>query len=184
MAKEAEAVLDRVLNLDLNNTDEVMAQLRSSKFECILLGDILEHLYDPWTLLRNLREVLAPKGVVVASIPNIGHWDTLANLVLRQRWPYRSRGIHDSTHWRFFSRRNVVALFAQSGLRIRTLKRKYRLVEKPSPINVLSPIGCMPGLRRLFTFQFLVVGAVDGGSVASPDPYSLPPDISAISSRP
>ena len=72
-------------------------------FDCIIFADILEHLHDPWTVLKNITEVLSEEGVVIASIPNIRHYTTLINLIFKGIWPYRDRGIHDKTHLRFFT---------------------------------------------------------------------------------
>lgn len=39
-------------------------------YDVIILSDILEHLDDPAALLKTLREILAPGGIVLVSIPN------------------------------------------------------------------------------------------------------------------
>ena len=64
-----------------------------------------------WAVLRAAVRYLEPEGVVIASIPNVGHLDTICNLVFRGLWPYRERGIHDRTHLRFFARGNIDELF-------------------------------------------------------------------------
>jgi 2-polyprenyl-3-methyl-5-hydroxy-6-metoxy-1,4-benzoquinol methylase len=44
----------------------------SSKFDTILMGHILEHIENPVSLLERARNWLAPKGCLIASVPN-GH---------------------------------------------------------------------------------------------------------------
>lgn len=84
-------------------------------FDVILLGDVLEHLVDPWDALRFLRGRLAPHGVVVASIPNVAVWTVRLGL-LRGRWNYTEAGPLDRTHLRFFTRATARALVRDAGL--------------------------------------------------------------------
>jgi 2-polyprenyl-3-methyl-5-hydroxy-6-metoxy-1,4-benzoquinol methylase len=41
------------------------------RFDCIVLNDVLEHMLDPWSVVADLRRLLAEDGRVVASIPSI-----------------------------------------------------------------------------------------------------------------
>ncbi len=45
-------------------------------FECI--WSVLEHLKDPWTVVRELRKKLTNNGILIASIPNIMHRDIIS----------------------------------------------------------------------------------------------------------
>jgi len=76
-------------------------------FDCIIFADILEHLKDPLVLLKNATSFLSDGGVIIASIPNIRHHTTIINLLFKGYWPYRERGIHDKTHLRFFTLKNI-----------------------------------------------------------------------------
>ena len=49
-------------------------------FDTILLYDVLEHLVDPWELLRRLHGVAAPGARVHVSVPNARHWTLLRDL--------------------------------------------------------------------------------------------------------
>src|SRR5262245_34934770 len=54
-------------------------------FDAVIFADVLEHLVDPWRVLREAVGVLAPDGVIVASVPNLQNVDVLRRL-LRGRW--------------------------------------------------------------------------------------------------
>lgn len=97
-------------------------------FDCVVFNDVLEHTVDPWAVLRATVALLAPGGVVVASIPNVRNVSVVADLVVRGNWTYRDIGILDRTHLRFFTSRSIRALFADSGF----------AVEEMSGIN---PVG-------------------------------------------
>jgi predicted TPR repeat methyltransferase len=169
LAAFAEDRLDRVL---AEPVEQALAELAGERFDCVVCGDVLEHLADPWSVLRGLAALLEVSGAVVASIPNAGHLDTLLNLVLKRRWPYRERGIHDETHLRFFALANVRALFAQAGLEIVTLRRHYRLIDRPHRVNRIAPLLALPGLRELLAYQYLVLARP--GRPAAPARWSLP----------
>lgn len=169
MAAVAAGRLDRVVAADLESADAVIGELAGEPFDGVIAGDILEHLVDPWRTLRILTAVLAPEAVVVASLPNVGFWDTWWNVMVRKRWPYRPRGIHDATHLRFFARRNLEPLFAQAGYRVERIDRSYRLIEHPHPRNRFARYVAIPGLRDLLTFQFLVIARRDVGLAVEVD---------------
>jgi 2-polyprenyl-3-methyl-5-hydroxy-6-metoxy-1,4-benzoquinol methylase len=85
-------------------------------FETILCLDVLEHLVDPWTLIARLHSMLAPGGVIVASLPNIRHFSALGPLLLKNQWRLKDSGILDRTHLRFFVRQSAIELMTSSGL--------------------------------------------------------------------
>jgi 2-polyprenyl-3-methyl-5-hydroxy-6-metoxy-1,4-benzoquinol methylase len=87
-------------------------------FDCIVFADILEHLVDPLSTLRGYRELLAPHGVVVASIPNVRNLSVVYNLLVRGRWQYKDSGLLDRTHLRFFTRAEIHELFENADLHI------------------------------------------------------------------
>ena len=171
MAALAEERLDRVL---AEPVEQALEALAGERFDCVVCGDVLEHLADPWGVLRALVGLLDEGGSVVASLPNAGHLDTLVNLAFRRRWPYRERGIHDETHLRFFALANVRALFAQAGLEVVALRRHYRIVERPHRLNRLAPLLALPGLRELVAFQYLVLAKP--GRPSPPARWTLPSD--------
>ena len=157
MASHATKHLDRVLTID------AMTALKSlvaegQQYDVVICGDVLEHLEDPWSALRQIRQ-LCPIGQVVVSLPNIGHWTTWWNVIARGYWPYRDRGIHDRTHLRFFARNNLAELFRSAGFQITELQTSHRLFESPSRWSRLLGrcVGWIPLLGRMTTYQFLCV---------------------------
>jgi 2-polyprenyl-3-methyl-5-hydroxy-6-metoxy-1,4-benzoquinol methylase len=95
-------------------------------YDVILMGDILEHLYDPWKLLRELREHLAVDGKIIISIPNIQHIELFIQVYLRGRWPRNERGIFDKTHLRWFTKKDAFSLVQQAGLQVLQYEPTYR----------------------------------------------------------
>lgn len=131
-------------------------------FDLLLFGDVLEHLAEPWNVLRALRSRLKPGGCIVVSIPNVAHWDVRIGL-LTGKFDYQDQGVLDSTHLRFFTRRTVWEMLDQTGYRVVSAERVTRLpswVYKIRLVRRYAPKLILPLLVRvapnLFTLQFIV----------------------------
>lgn len=157
MAEIAKEKLDRVIVGDIEQIN-LEDYLLPNYFDCIVFADILEHLKNPWHVLKRAVSFLRNDGVIIASIPNIRHYTTIITLVIKGYWPYRERGIHDRTHLRFFTLRNIKEMFQEAGLRIVKIERNYRIIEKPHRYNKFSKFFAFSILRDLLTFQYLIVG--------------------------
>lgn len=70
-------------------------------FDIILLSDVLEHIYNPWKVLSEIKSRLSPDGVLLISVPNIENIRCL-ELVASGRFYYTETGLTDETHIRFF----------------------------------------------------------------------------------
>ena len=157
LAGEAVGRLDRVIAGDLNELPRILGQL-DGPYDCMVFADVLEHLSDPWGCLTAFSEHLAPDGEVVISLPNVGHLSTFTAVFLRRTWPRRHRGLHDSTHLRWFARNDISELLSGASLEPLSWKRSQRFVDAPVVVNRLALlVGWLPGLRDLLTYQFVVV---------------------------
>jgi 2-polyprenyl-3-methyl-5-hydroxy-6-metoxy-1,4-benzoquinol methylase len=82
-----------------------------------IFGDCLEHLRDPWALLRRIRERIDPQGCLLACIPNAQHWSVQWRLASGQ-FRYEDSGLLDRTHIRWFTRTTMLEMFAGAGWRM------------------------------------------------------------------
>lgn len=121
-AKAAEKWCDLVLVRDVEGG---VPPLRPDVW---VLGDVLEHLRDPWAVLQEIR---ALGGQVVASIPNIQHWSVVGNLACGS-FEYVDEGLLDRTHLRWFTKQSLAGLFA--GFRIEALMGTIAPIEPPAPV--------------------------------------------------
>lgn len=113
-----------------------------SQFDVVVAGDVLEHVIDPLSLLRELGDRLAPDGEVLVSIPNFGHWYPRGRVAVG-RFDYDQRGPLDQGHVRFFTRRSFEKLVERAGMRI------VERVTVGSPVDVLERGGASPRVRRV-----------------------------------
>jgi SAM-dependent methyltransferase len=90
-------------------------------FDLILCCDVLEHLVDPWTILTSLRTLAGPRTTLAVSIPNVRHYRVLWDIAFGDGFAYPLDGsydphsIFDTTHLRFFTRRNVRGMLEGAG---------------------------------------------------------------------
>lgn len=113
-AATAEKVLDRVHVGDIEVLD---LPYGTSAFDCIIFADVIEHLRDPWGLLKRLVPLLKADGRVIVSLPNVRHWSVLRGL-LQGEWTYLPAGILDRSHFRFFTLKSGRALLESAGLTV------------------------------------------------------------------
>ncbi len=96
--------------------------LPENYFDAIFFNDVLEHILDPIPVLQYASKLLSKNGVVIASIPNIGHFPIVWKLTRYGQWEYKDSGILDRTHLRFYTRNSIKELFRESGFEIQTIQ--------------------------------------------------------------
>ncbi|MDW7760877.1 MAG: class I SAM-dependent methyltransferase [Acidobacteriota bacterium] len=162
-AARAESRLDKVLHADVETADLPF----EATFDCVVCADVLEHLRDPWAVVRKLRGYLRPGGSLVAGLPNVRHWRVLKSLVVSGTWAYEDSGVLDRDHLRFFARKDIIRMFEEAGFTTERLaavsgsrSRFFRMTaEKRSPFDVLTG-----GLfRNILALQYVASFRKAGG---------------------
>jgi len=162
-ATVARTRLDRVY---VGDVESEQFSIEETHFDCILCGDVLEHLTNPLALLRRFGRQLSTDGTLIASIPNVQYHQVVAGL-LEGNWTYEPAGILDDTHRHFFTRLTIEQLFFRAGLRIE------QLGAVPGPGDTLpTPAQLADGLRLgrihltgitaeqaqgFFAYQYLII---------------------------
>ena len=155
-AAAAATVYDEVL---VRSARRRPARTSTGRFDAVLFGDVLEHLADP---VRRARRASgrgsSATGVVVASVPNVGHWSIVDDLI-RGRFDYVPYSLLSGTHVRFFTRSTLIDLFEASGYRVRAIET---LVVPASPDGEArrNRLAAFPGASAdLEVAEFLVAVA-------------------------
>ena len=100
-------------------------------FDTILCHDILEHLLHPDAVLRELARVARPDAILSVSAPNARHVSLLYDLAVRGSFNYRLEGHRDSTHIRWFTRKDLIALLEEAGWKVTRVRWADSLRFKP-----------------------------------------------------
>lgn len=108
---EAMTKLDAVVIGDIEDSRLV---LPDGPFDILLLSEVLEHLVNPWAVLRRLSTLLKPGATVISGSPNVSHHSVLRELVAG-RWRYEEKGIFDMTHLRWFTPNSYQEMFETCG---------------------------------------------------------------------
>lgn len=133
--------------------------------DAIVLADVLEHLRNPATALRLVREAVTPEGYVFISVPNIANITVRLGLLFGI-FEYHDRGILDHTHLRFYTMRTIRREIENAGFHILAVSGSsvpVRLIIgrfTPEPVlrlgeRVLTWITRI--WRGLFAYQIIVV---------------------------
>jgi len=93
-------------------------KFKDLKFDNILFTDVLEHLKDPWEMLKRIKAFLKPGGSVLISLPNISYKTVLIDLIKFDKFEYAPSGILDNTHLRFFTEKSARSLIEGADFKI------------------------------------------------------------------
>lgn len=99
---------------DISNS-EWETILQNDRFDYIVFADVLEHLYEPETILKAAKRLLSPSGSIWVSIPNVSYNGILIDL-MNDQFQYREIGLLDNTHIRFFTSKSLTEMVNRCGL--------------------------------------------------------------------
>jgi len=134
----------------------------TAQYDCVAFLDVLEHLLDPLGALVKAHQILEPGGRLLLSVPNVGHWTIVSDL-LEGRFDYQPVGILCNTHLRFYTQLSLEALLADAGFTV----ERWENISSPPPAsfsqlmaNNVVP-GVTPNSESLATVSFHVLARRD-----------------------
>ena len=142
---------DNVDKLIVGNVESMKLPFEHGYFDCLVYGDVLEHLREPWRILKEHSCYLKNGGFCIASIPNISHYSIIKGL-LNDLWEYKPSGILDETHLRFFTLEGARSMFRNAGYTIEEEKRYIRASKIKKLLNNL--LGGK--IEHLLTEQYVI----------------------------
>ncbi|WP_428485767.1 methyltransferase domain-containing protein [Rhodopila sp.] len=83
--------------------------------DCIIYNGILEHLRDPWSLIRRHAQALSPDGMMLIRVPNPEHWRE-AERLLRGLWEDTGAEPRQEAHPRWFNLNAMRRTLTDAGL--------------------------------------------------------------------
>lgn len=115
-------------------------------FECVVAGEIIEHVPDPDSLLREIRRVLVPGGTLVLSTPNMVSWanrvlvpfgvqplgtETSSEIALGRRHRVLGQGNQVQGHLKVFTFRALTEILVRYGFVVRSREGVPAFFPKP-----------------------------------------------------
>lgn len=124
----------------------------NASFSMVTLWDVLEHLYDPCSVLKECHRVLKEDGCLVVNYPDYG---SIACRTLGSKWPFFL-----NVHLYYFTRSTICQILKKCGFEVlrispfwQTLELSY-VLKRATPyfgmFNILhkltenSPVGRLP----------------------------------------
>lgn len=137
----AERYCDTVLTMNIEDADASF-YTKNAQRDCWIFGDTLEHLKDPWVILKAIRQVIPKNGCIVICLPNAQHWSLQVKLSVGD-WRYEESGLLDKTHLRWFTRATMLEMFDATGFKFDT--GFPRIFHEPNREKFLPIIEQMAG---------------------------------------
>lgn len=182
-AEVAAGRIDRVLCENVETLNFEAVGFEPGSIDLVLFPDVLEHLYDPWNLLRRIRPLLSNRAHIISSIPNVRNLWLILEL-LRGNWDYVPAGLLDITHIRFFTKKTIEQLFTQTGYRVEALGINLdgRIPAADIPAGQRADINTeRMVLRQISAEEFLELRAiqflVDAVPAVAEEPVSTAPQV-------
>ena len=147
-AGAARLALDAVVEGDVEapeTRDALDRALAGVPVDLLLIGDVLEHLRDPWAVLAGLRARMRPGGAAAVCLPNAAHWSLLRRQ-LAGDWTYADAGLLDRTHLRFFTRDSAAAMFAGAGFAVETVAPRFSRADRTP--GAAATVAALAGAAR------------------------------------
>ena len=131
------AAKSKGINCQRLNVDEEGLPFQEEYFDAIFCGELIEHLFDPDHLLREVYRVLKPEGFFIIATPNLGAWyNRIALLIGYQPYAVTAGLEHHNAgklwisapagteHIRFFTLRALKELLQYHGFKIKHMEHR------------------------------------------------------------
>ncbi len=101
----------------IHNLEKGLPAELSGRYDCVLCSHVLEHICWPERLLHDIRDRLAPGGLLVVGLPNMLFYKNRWR-ILTGRLEYEESGLMDNTHFRWYTFQSAQHLLARNGFEV------------------------------------------------------------------
>ena len=139
----------------IGNVESMELPLEPNSFDAVLMGDVLEHLIDPWSAVLKVSRLVKPGGLMIASIPNVRSTEAFRKIFLKGDFAYAERGLFDKTHYRWFCRKNMIELMTPENFNLVsvTSNLEFKNGSRTGKLNRLT----LRMFEEFLTLQFITV---------------------------
>lgn len=132
MKQDISVPLDHYASIDLDQ-EQLASAFPDQKFDVIFCGEVIEHVFGPDRLLRQLATVMREDSLLVLSTPNLAYWvnrillplgisplfvENSAEVNLGRRFKAIGQGNPTQGHLRLFTHRAMLDLIEREKFRL------------------------------------------------------------------
>lgn len=121
----ARTSLNHYDSFEIGNAEELITRFTGQRFDLIVLGDVVEHMMDPWAFITQCVDLLSDSGHILISVPNIANLSVVGRLIVNDAWDYEESGILDKTHIRFFTRKSLQNFLTSLPVDVVSFERNF-----------------------------------------------------------
>ncbi len=94
------------------NLNEEKLPFENEYFDAVTCLDVIEHVFEPRDLIKEINRVLKRGGILIISTPNIRYWRHILSLIVRGRFPRTSGDdeFWDGDHIHYFTYKDIELL--------------------------------------------------------------------------
>ena len=141
-AARSSGAYEEVFNINLDENYGKMLDDYNDFFDCIILGNTLQHLKNPQLLLGKLKKLLKDDGFMLISVPNFAHASTKAEL-LNNDFNYGYENVFlNMQPSKIFTGKNLPSFLSDINLRIENLKFTYKNLAGIKNTRSYSKLPC------------------------------------------
>lgn len=117
------------------------ANLSSNSFDCIIMSQVLEHLYSPRLVLERCNELMRPGGLLLVAVPKFDSWTRHA---LGNFW----HNLQFPVHLHHFNQSVLQRMIRNAGFQVREVRLSSRLLNLTYALRKMKQFH---RLKRIFT---------------------------------
>jgi 2-polyprenyl-3-methyl-5-hydroxy-6-metoxy-1,4-benzoquinol methylase len=116
---------------------DYLPEIKSGKYDYLVLADVIEHVFDPYVLLLDLIRAAGSNTKIIISTPNIA-FGSVRLALLGGKFEYVNSGLLEKTHVRFFTKQLLEEMIKNLGIGVEKaifLERRIDQTEIPTSIK-------------------------------------------------
>ena len=156
-SNQTNPLIDTFIIGDIERED---LNLPAGYFDAVILGDVIEHMADPWAALKKIALLLAPDATIILSTPNFRNLYNFHKIYVQGDFRYDpAGGLLDKTHLRFFCKKNIIDLLHTPEITFDSIRAIHDFPQhKFRPIvNIVNRLT-FRAFEEFLVSQYIVVG--------------------------
>lgn len=143
--------------------EDAYPKLPDDYFDLVICNDVIEHMADHAEFLEKIKVKLVPGAYIIGSVPNVRYLGNIYEMLIKKEWEYKSEGILDRTHLRFFTFSSLRRSFIECGYSIEDIVGLNSVISRSRKIKKIIDNIVMYGIilitiGRHSDIQYMQIG--------------------------